>query len=288
MADIRGTSPKVWNAWKDKLTRELYLAARRVLEGNAPSTDDIEEKKEQARAQLRLYGFAAGQRNALWNRLDDIYFLRQDARDIGWQTRRLLPVLDHQEAIVRARLAPVGEGVEVLVFAPDEEALFARICAFFARLGYSILAARIHTTHDGRALDTFYALDQEHPQVPYRDFLNYIEHELAAELTRHTPLGVLPAGRRTASFESLPAGTRSQSRAQRQSPRGRPARLCPHLHRRRPPRPAGASRAGPASPAAPAWSPRGSIRWAAAPKTYSCWKAKRWNAPRSGWNWNSP
>jgi len=204
MADIRGTSPKVWNAWKDKLTRELYLAARQVLEGNAPHADGIEEKKDQARAQLRLYGFAPDSENALWSRLDDVYFLRQDARDIGWQTRRLLPVLQRPEAIVRARLAPVGEGVEVMVFAPDEVALFARICAFFARLGYSILAARIHTTHDGRALDTFYAVDPEHPQVPYRDFLNYIEHELAAELGRHAPLGNLPGGRLPRRLKAFP------------------------------------------------------------------------------------
>jgi [protein-PII] uridylyltransferase len=199
LADIRGTSPKVWNAWKDKLTRELYLAARQVLEGNAPRSDDLEEKKEQARAQLRLYGFAPDSETALWNRLDDVYFLRQDARDIAWQTRRLLPVLksplNPPDSIVRARLAPVGEGVEVMVFTPDEEALFARICDFFARLGYSILAARIHTTRDGRALDTFYAVDQENPQVHYRDFLNYIEHELSAELARHAPLGALPGGR---------------------------------------------------------------------------------------------
>ena len=208
MADIRGTSPKVWNAWKDKLTRELYLAARQLLEGNTPHTDGIEDKKEQARTQLRLYGFAPESESALWNRLDDVYFLRQDARDIAWQTRRLLPVLNsslnQRDAIVRARLAPVGEGVEVLVFAPDEEALFARICAFFARLGYSILAARIHTTHDGRALDTFYAVDQDHPQVAYRDFLNYIEHELATELTRHEPLGALPGGRLSRRLKAFP------------------------------------------------------------------------------------
>lgn len=204
MADIRGTSPKVWNAWKDKLTRELYLAARQVLEGNAPRTDDIEEKKEQARAQLRLYGFAPDSENALWSRLDDVYFLRQDARDIGWQTRRLLPVMQLQQIVVRARLAPVGEGVEVLVFAPDEEAIFARICAFFARLGYSILAARIHTTRDGHALDTFYAVDQEHPQVPYRDFLNFIEHELAAELIRRAPLTALPIGRLPRRLKAFP------------------------------------------------------------------------------------
>jgi [protein-PII] uridylyltransferase len=204
VADIRGTSPKVWNAWKDKLTRELYLAARRVLEGGAPEADSIEEKKEQARAQLRLYGFTSGSEETLWKRLDDVYFLRQDARDIAWQTRRLLPVLRRDKIIVKARLAPVGEGVEVLVFAPDEEALFARICAFFARLGYTILAARIHTTRDGFALDTFYALDPEQRQVAYRDFLNYIEHELAGELERQAAPDIPPSGRVSRRLKAFP------------------------------------------------------------------------------------
>ena len=204
ISDIRGTSPKVWNAWKDKLTRELYLAARHVLEGGAPIIDSVEEKKEQARAQLRLYGYPPGAEEAFWKRLDDVYFLRQDARDIAWQTRRLLPLLNRQNLIVRARLAAVGEGVEVMVFAADEEALFARICAFFARLGYTILAARIHTTRDGYALDTFYAIDPEHPQVSYRDFLNYIEHELAADLAAHRPLPPPSQGRLSRRLKAFP------------------------------------------------------------------------------------
>ncbi len=204
VADIRGTSPRVWNAWKDKLTRELYLSARRVLEGGTPEADSVEEKKEQARAQLRLYGFAPDSEQALWRRLDDVYFLRQDARDIAWQTRRLLPVLSRETYIVRARLAEVGEGVEVLVFAPDEEALFVRICAFFARMGYTILAARIHTTRDGFALDTFYAYDPEQRQVAYRDILNYIEHELAGELARHEPAENVPTGRIPRRLKAFP------------------------------------------------------------------------------------
>ncbi len=204
VADIRGTSPKVWNAWKDKLTRELYLASRRILEGASPQTDSVEEKKLMARAQLRLYGYATGAEEALWNRLDDVYFLRQDSRDIAWQTRRLLPVIGKQEHIVRARLAPVGEGVEVMVFAPDEEALFARICAFFAHLGYTILEARIHTTRDGYALDTFYAYDPEQRQVAYRDFLNYIEYELEEELARHQALAPTPSGRLARRLKAFP------------------------------------------------------------------------------------
>ncbi len=206
VADIRGTSPKVWNAWKDKLTRELYLATRGLLEGDTPRVDRVEEKKEQARAQLRLYGFREQAERVLWERLDDVYFLRQDARDIAWQTRRLLPVLEREPLVVRARLAPVGEGVEALVFAPGEKALFARICAFFARIGYNILSARVHTTRDGHALDSFYAVDREHPRVAYRDFLNYIEHELTAELLADPsrPLDIPEAGRLPRRLKAFP------------------------------------------------------------------------------------
>jgi [protein-PII] uridylyltransferase len=33
VADIRGTSPKVWNAWKAQLLEDLFHATRRVLAG---------------------------------------------------------------------------------------------------------------------------------------------------------------------------------------------------------------------------------------------------------------
>jgi [protein-PII] uridylyltransferase len=153
---------------------------------------------------LRLYGFPPGAEEALWKRLDDVYFMRQDSRDIAWQTRRLLPLLDRQQHIVRARLAEVGEGVEVMVFAPDVKALFARTCAFFARMGYSILSARIHTTQDGYALDTFYALDPEQRHIAYRDILSYIEHELEQELANPKQAEPLPSGRLPRQLKAFP------------------------------------------------------------------------------------
>lgn len=204
VADIRGTSPRIWNAWKDKLTQELYLAARRVLEKGHVQPDSVEQKKEAARAQLRLYGFMPGAEEALWQRLDDVYFMRQDSRAIAWQTRRLLPLVAKQAHIVRARLAEVGEGVEVMVFAPDVKALFARICAFFARMGYSILSARIHTTVDGYALDTFYAVDPEQRRIAYRDILSYIEHELEQELADPKEEKPLPNGRLSRQLKAFP------------------------------------------------------------------------------------
>jgi [protein-PII] uridylyltransferase len=204
VADIRGTNPGIWNAWKDKLLRELYLASRRVLEGGQPAPDGVEAKKEQARASLRLYGYPPGAEEALWSRLDDVWFLRLSAQEIAWQTRRLLPVMAREPVVVRARLAPIGEGVEVMVYAPDQPGLFARICGFFASLRYSVLEARIHATRDGHALDGFLVMDPENRGAPYRDILSYIEYELTARIRDRGPLQPAPTARLPRQLKSFP------------------------------------------------------------------------------------
>ncbi len=43
----------------------------------------------------------------------------------------------------------------MLVYAPDQPDLFARICGYFDSAGFSILDAKVHTTRAGYALDTF-------------------------------------------------------------------------------------------------------------------------------------
>ncbi|HRH80097.1 MAG TPA: [protein-PII] uridylyltransferase [Thiobacillaceae bacterium] len=204
VADIRATNPKIWNAWKEKLLRELYLAARARLEGDRPAPDLVEAKKEEARATLRLYGYPDGAEKSFWNRLDDIYFLRMEAQEIAWQTRRLLPLLPRQETIVRARLAPIGEGIEVTVYTPDRSGLFARISGFFAGMHYSVLEAKVHTTRDGYALDSFLAMDPQQPHAAYRDILGYVEYELTRILTERPPLAEPVPGRLSRQLRYFP------------------------------------------------------------------------------------
>lgn len=204
VADIRATNPKIWNAWKEKLLRELYLAARAVLEGDQPAPDLVESRKEEARATLRLYGYSEGAEKFLWDRLDDIYFLRMEAQEIAWQTRRLLPLLKRQETIVRSRLAPIGEGIEVTVYTPDRSGLFARICGFFADMSYSVLQAKIHTTRDGYALDSFLAVDPNHQQAGYRDIQAYVEYELTRILVERPPLPKPTPGRLSRQLRYFP------------------------------------------------------------------------------------
>jgi len=188
VADIRGTSPKVWNAWKAKLLEDLFRATRRALTGDAVPVDAVlSAKQNEALRLLRLYALPESAKDRLWGRLDTSYFLRHDAQEIAWQTRQLFARVDAGGTVVRARLAPIGEGLQVMVYSPDRDGLFAHICGYFDRAGYNIAEAKIHTTQHRYALDTFLVLGRG-PGVHYRDMIRILEKELGDELESNAPL----------------------------------------------------------------------------------------------------
>ncbi len=252
VADIRGTSPKVWNAWKGKLLEDLYRLTIRALGGRAPDADaEVEGRKREALQTLALYALPHEAHKALWATLDVGYFMRHDASDLAWHARQLSRHLSLQQnamkniatkavdtwttsqkdsqngvaepipAIVRARLSPIGEGMQVLVYTPDQPDLFARICGFFDQNGLSILDAKVHTANNGYALDTFQIITplQDH----YRETMSMVEAELARTLTPvDGVLSALPAptrarqSRRVKSFPFQPrVDLRPDEKAQR-------------------------------------------------------------------------
>ena len=204
VADIRGTSPKVWNAWKAKLLEDLYKVTLRVLGGEPHSADrELRTRQKEALATLRLFGLDANAHEALWKQLDVAYFLRHDASDIAWQTRALVDKVDSDKPVVRARLAPIGEGLQVAVYVKDQPDLFARICSYFDRKNFSILDAKIHTTRHGYALDSFLVAD-ENFAGSYRDIISLIEHELCFHLLSQEPLPPLVRGRLSRVARTFP------------------------------------------------------------------------------------
>jgi [protein-PII] uridylyltransferase len=189
VADIRGTSPKVWNAWKGKLLEDLYRLTKRHLEGaNESVAAEIAAKQADALKIMRQYALTDGVEHALWKTLDESYFRRYGASEIAWHTRATRGHVTTEQPMVRARLSPVGEGVQVMLYAPDREALFARICSVFDRMSYSVAEAKIYTTLHGYALDSFQLFDNTRQPAHYRDLLNYIEFELKERLASDAPL----------------------------------------------------------------------------------------------------
>lgn len=177
VADIRGTSAKVWNAWKGKLLEDLFWAARRFMLGGKIA-DQIGEIRQRAVETLSLYAIAPEIYELLWAQLDADYFLRHEPHEIAWHTRLLAHRVNSPSAIVKARLSNIGEGIQVMVYSPDQAYLFARICGFFERMNYNIMEAKVHTTQHGYALDSFLVMDAGNDDTAYRDVMNYIEYEL--------------------------------------------------------------------------------------------------------------
>ena len=204
VADVRGTSPKVWNAWKAKLLEDLFRAARRALTGHALERDAaLAEKQAEATRLLRLYALSDGVKDRLWKQLDTAYFLRHDPQEIAWQTRNLHYRVDTQAPVVKARLAPFGEGLQVMIYTRDREGLFARICGYFERAGFNIVEAKVHTTRNGYALDTFVIMGQGR-EAHYRDMISMIEAELAGEVQSEAPLAPPRGGRLSRRVRHFP------------------------------------------------------------------------------------
>jgi len=205
VADIRGTSPKVWNAWKGKLLEDLFWAARRLLAGDRPAlVSDLQARQDEARNKLRLYAVPDHAQDKLWEKLGDPYFLRHEAQEIAWHTRLLYYRVDTREPVVKARLSPVGEGLQVMVYVPDQKELFARICSFFESISYDIFEAKIYTTRHGYALDTFQVQDPDNRRPQYRDVIAYLEYELAERLRHKTPLPPLAKSRLSRQLRHFP------------------------------------------------------------------------------------
>ena len=219
VADIRGTSPKVWNAWKGKLLEDLYRYTLRVLGGRAPDADaEVELRKREALVLVALHSLPFEAHKPLWDTLDVGYFMRHEAVDIAWHTKQLSRYVGSAKPIVRARRSPVGEGLQVLVYTPDQPDLFARICGYFDQRSFSIQDARIHTAKNGYALDTFQVITQADPDE-YRELTSMLEHELAQTIAANGPLPPPGKGRVSRRVKSFPIAPRVSLRPDEKSQR---------------------------------------------------------------------
>ncbi len=206
VADIRGTGPKVWNTWKGQLLEQLFRSTCRTLMagGQVPVRQGlIEERRKEALRLLRYFALPEAVHHRLWKQLDTVYFLRHSPEEIAWHTRALHYRIGAEKPVVKARVNPLGEGLEVMVYTRDQRDLFARMVSFFARAGYSIVDAKIHTTLHGYALDSFMLLDLS-DRGSDRAMISYIEHELTTRLSRQSPPEAPGSGRLSRQVKHFP------------------------------------------------------------------------------------
>ncbi|MDL2059709.1 [protein-PII] uridylyltransferase [Mesosutterella sp. AGMB02718] len=206
VCDIRATGPKVWNDWKGALLEQLYRATLAQLGGNLPTRSSLLELRKAAALDLaRGAGVTTEECEKIWASLDVAYFLRHSAEDIAWHASALSSWTG-AGALVRARPAPRLSGIEVLVCAPDRAGLFTTLVGCLQRCRTSVLDARIHTTRDGRALDTFLVMDlgrRPDPQEAAQAIAETVSRALASDKPL-PPVKLGPLSRHSRHFPIRP------------------------------------------------------------------------------------
>ena len=110
--------------------------------------------------------------------------------------------------MVRARVSPLGEGLQVLVYAPDRQDLFARTCGYFDGANFNILDAKVHTTREPATRSTPSWSSARISTRHYRDLIAYVETQLTLALKATGPLPEPSRGRISRRVRSFPVTPR--------------------------------------------------------------------------------
>jgi [protein-PII] uridylyltransferase len=163
VADIAGTSPKLWNNWKNKLLWELYLATgdalRRGLENPIKRATRARETRAAALSRLLRRGADPERINALWETLPEYAFWRLSPDQLEWTTEVVVGDPAAERHISVRPVQPHGVS-ELLVCVPDHDGLFAAITSVLDEMALDVMSARVLTTNDGRSYDLFQLMDQ--------------------------------------------------------------------------------------------------------------------------------
>lgn len=198
MADIAGTSPKLWNSWKNGLLWELYIAGgnalRRGLNNPIKRATRKRETRSAALSHLLRRGYDSEAISLLWNTLPGAAFWRLSPDQLEWATETVINAAGGEAQVSVRGVQPHGVS-ELLVCVPDHDGLFATITSVLDEMGMDVLSARILTTTDERSFDVFQLMDQ------HGNVLNSVD---ASELEQRLETALKKRGLRSPVKRTMP------------------------------------------------------------------------------------
>ncbi len=158
VVDIRAVGPKIWNGWKGQLLRDLYYLAEEYLLGGqieGGNKHRIEAVKDRLRE--KLADWTDEEFDSYCRRFYQPYWLALNDENHA-RNARMIAASDRQDEKlnINIHVDEFQSISELTIYAQDHPGLFARMTGAIAVCGASIQDAKVFTTKDGMALDTFW------------------------------------------------------------------------------------------------------------------------------------
>lgn len=160
VADICGTNPTLWNAWKDSLLKELYQSTKHRLEKEQQLVDEaalITERKSLALNLLCADGLAPVLINQLWDQFKAKYFLHESPEVIARHTKAILTC--SQFPLVMILPHHSQGGTEVFIYMPHRDERFTITTSVLSNHHVTIQEAVVLTCNNQFDLDIYVILD---------------------------------------------------------------------------------------------------------------------------------
>lgn len=199
VADMKGTSHKVWNSWKSSLLDTLYLAARGEIRKELTEPQDLSIRVAEVQETVHnlLQGSPCNEdaTDLFFSSLPREYFLNFEPRLIAWHAQAV--ITQTENPVVAVENFPQLGGSSIFVYSPDKIGLFATITCELSRLGLQVVDAKITTTSGNQALDTFIVLTEEGEPLDDPRQLTEIKTRIGKAISPETLKPKLPQRRRT-------------------------------------------------------------------------------------------
>ena len=208
VADICATNPDLWTDWKSALMSNLYISTKKLFESKSSielREVHISDTKAEAAKLISTHKSNIDKINELWSTLNDDFFVRELPENIAKYSESILSAntIDAPTIVI----TDIGEdkpiATEIFVYARDQDKIFAKIANVLDQHRLSIQDARLETTTNNFAFDTFHVLN--HNNKPIGE-----DHEFCATLSRDLSSHIMQP------FESFQPVSRKVSRTLRQ------------------------------------------------------------------------
>ena len=167
VADMRATSPDVWNSWKSRLLRDLYDKTRVALRKRLASIDNQALVKDIQQQALKIIQDSLDpvSVNTLWGDLSDDYFLRYSVNEIVSHAQAIIPHDTDNLPVILIQDAIEYGGSDIFIYTKIQKGLFAIITSTLDQLGLSIVDARIILSSKNYSFDSFIVLEQNGDRI---------------------------------------------------------------------------------------------------------------------------